>query len=118
MSATVVRVARAEPPVHPDARRRAGSRRAAFLIEAAAPAGLLILAALLPPDRPLPFDLCLWHRLTGHPCLGCGLTRSVCHLMHGDVAGSLSLHPLGVVITALVATLAVRGAGRFLRRRG
>jgi len=107
-----------EPPVHPDARlarRRYGGAR---LIEAAAPLGLLVLAALLPPDRPIPFDLCLWHRLTGHPCLGCGLTRSVCHLMHGDVSGSLALHPFGVAATAMMAVLAARRTAPLLRRRG
>jgi hypothetical protein len=80
------------------------------VIHAAAPALLLLLAAILPPDRPVPFDLCLWHRLTGWRCLGCGLTRSVCHLMHGDVAGSVAMHPAGGVVVAVLAFLVVRGA--------
>jgi uncharacterized protein DUF2752 len=121
-------VTRAAPPVHPGAGHAGGaqpgashadaSRTRALLVEAAAPLGLLVLAAALPPDRPIPFDLCLWHRLTGHPCLGCGLTRSICHLMHGDVGGSLALHPLGVAAAALMVALAARGTARLLRRRG
>jgi len=99
------------------------TRPATRALQKAAPALLLLAGALLPPDRPLPFDLCLWHRLTGFACLGCGLTRSVCHLMHGDIAGSLALHPAGVVVVAIAAVLAVRGAhdaarAHELRRRG
>jgi len=97
------------PPVHPVPRRDAGGP-GARAIQALAPALLLLFGALLPPDRPLPLDLCLWHRLTGWRCLGCGLTRSVCHLLHGDVAGSVALHPLGVAVVAILAVLVVRGA--------
>jgi hypothetical protein len=111
------------PPVYPDAWREARPGRATRALQAAAPALLLLAGALLPPDRPFPVDLCLWHRLTGFACLGCGLTRSVCHLMHGDIAGSLSLHPAGVVVVAIAAVLAARGArdavrGFGLTRRG
>jgi len=123
------------PPVHPDSGcggggpplgggglRLGGSTRP---LEAAVPALLLVAGALLPPDRPFPFDLCLWHRLTGFDCLGCGLTRSVSYMMHGDIARSLALHPAGVIVAAIIAVLAVRGAreaargfGSGLTRRG
>jgi hypothetical protein len=110
--AALLPMPRRAPPVHPAHARDggAGGGIAARLIQAAAPAVLLLLGALLPPDRPVPFDLCLWHRLTGWRCLGCGLTRSVCHLMHGDVSGSVAMHPAGVVVVAVLAFLSVRGA--------
>lgn len=38
---------------------------------------------------------CLFYRFTGIPCPGCGLTRSIAHLAHGDFALSWRLHPLG-----------------------
>jgi Protein of unknown function (DUF2752) len=75
---------------------------------AALMAGLLGLAALLPPARPLPFDVCLLHRLTGLHCLGCGLTRSIVHLMRGELLASLGLHPAGFVVAATVAGQAMR----------
>lgn len=100
---------RRAPPVHPGYLRGGGAGGAIRALQTAAPA-LLLLGALLPADRPVPFDLCLWHRLTGLRCLGCGLTRSVCHLLQGDVAGSLALHPAGVVVVAILALLAMRGA--------
>ncbi len=72
--------------------------------------------------------LCMFQRITGRPCPGCGMTRSILDLWQGDVAGSLRMHPLGVVLAALlVATIVgtavglVRGGdpvARFLERRG
>ena len=72
--------------------------------------------------------LCMFERVTGRPCPGCGMTRAMLRLSQGDVAGSLRMHPLGVVLAGLFfATLAgtavgyVRGGDpviRFLERRG
>ncbi len=50
---------------------------------------------VLPPRRPLPLDACLLHRLTGLPCLTCGLTRAVCLFAHGLWRESLRMHPAG-----------------------
>ena len=49
--------------------------------------------------------VCLFHRLTGLPCLTCGSTRALAALAAGDVAGSFGQQPL-----AVAATLAL-GAG-------
>ncbi len=37
---------------------------------------------------------------THHACPGCGLTRAVRLLFHGDVAGSLHMHALAVAVVA------------------
>jgi hypothetical protein len=88
---------------------RLGSWRRRRLAEAAIAALVLALGAILPVARPLPFDLCLWHRLTGLRCLGCGLTRSICQLMHGDWVGSFAMHPAGpLVALALAGVIVVR----------
>jgi hypothetical protein len=71
-------------------------------------ASLLGLAAFLPAARPLPFDVCLLHRLTGVPCLGCGLTRSIVHLMRGELVASLRLHPAGLLVAGLLAGQSMR----------
>jgi len=89
---------------------RPGSWRRRRLAEAAIAALVLALGAILPAARPLPFDLCLWHRITGLPCLGCGLTRSICQWMHGDWAGSLVMHPAGPFIALALAGLVVMRA--------
>jgi hypothetical protein len=47
--------------------------------------------------------VCGFRRLTGHPCPGCGLTRSLVFLAHGEVASSFQAHPLGPLVFAFVA---------------
>ena len=59
---------------------------------------LLAAGMFVNPSRPLPIDLCLWHRLTGLDCPTCGLTRAVCHALQGDWAGSLGFHPAGILV--------------------
>ncbi len=68
---------------------------------------ILVAAAAVPPDwiGGLP-TLCPFRLLTGLPCPGCGMTRSLVALTHGDVLGALFFHPLGpIVALALVALL-------------
>ncbi|HMD34772.1 MAG TPA: DUF2752 domain-containing protein [Vicinamibacterales bacterium] len=78
--------------------------------QAAVVTTLLTIGSLVDPDRPLPLDVCLWHRLTGYRCLTCGLTRSVCHALRGDWAGSFAYHPAGIVVLAAVVFWAMRSA--------
>jgi len=94
-------------------------RASRFTVGLAA-SGLLAATFILPPQKPLPFDLCLLHRLTGLPCLTCGLTRAVCLLARGEWRASLSMHPAGglvfvALIVACVWLLAEAAAGRDLR---
>jgi len=65
--------------------------------------GFLAAAFLLPARRPLPFDVCALRRLTGLPCLTCGLTRSVCLMARGDWRGSLEMHPAGGLVLLALA---------------
>lgn len=70
-------------------------------------AGILLGGLLLsPPNRgstylrifsiPIP-DTCSFRNLTGLPCPGCGLTRSIVAGMHGDFRASLVYHRLGLL---------------------
>jgi uncharacterized protein DUF2752 len=81
-----------------------GQRFAAALV----PTGLLAAACLLPARRPLPFDVCLIHRLTGLPCLTCGLTRSVCLFARGEWGASLSMHPAGGLVFGVLLFASAR----------
>jgi len=47
------------------------------------------------------FPLCVSAGLFGLPCPGCGLTRASLLLLHGDLGGALSLHPLVVPMAPL-----------------
>jgi len=51
--------------------------------------------------------ICMFKLMTGMPCPGCGLTRSVVALLHGDLTTSLHFHPLGVLFVLLVLVLAI-----------
>ncbi len=42
-------------------------------------------------------DTCSFLDLTGLPCPGCGLTRSVVSAVHGDLVGSWDFHRLGMI---------------------
>jgi hypothetical protein len=72
-------------------------------MQAAVIAGLLGAAALTDPTRPLPFEVCVFHRLTGLPCPTCGMTRAVCHAVHGHWAQSVAWHPAGLILAAGLA---------------
>jgi len=63
-------------------------------------AALFGAAALTDPARPLPFEVCIFHRLTGLPCPTCGMTRAVCHAVHGHWAQSVACHPAGLILAA------------------
>jgi len=47
---------------------------------------------------------CVFHALTGLQCPGCGATRALYHLLHGDVSGAFHFNQL---LFALVPFLAI-----------
>ena len=84
---------------------RLGPRRAWAL----AAAGVLSVAALLPPHG-AGVPLCLYRMVFGVRCPGCGLTRSVSCAVRGMWAESLSYHPFGAVLAGLLVGVVVFGA--------
>lgn len=44
---------------------------------------------------------CVFHRLTGWHCAGCGMTRATAALTHGDVAAAFRLNAVGMVLLPL-----------------
>jgi len=45
----------------------------------------------------LPWPICLFHALTGHPCLTCGATRSAVAFFHGQFLAAFQWNPLAFV---------------------
>ena len=91
---------------------------------------LVVLTAFLAAAFLVPVDtvcslppVCLTRILTGFDCPGCGMTRALVSLAHGDLAGALAFHPLVPVVAALLvglfAALTLEAAfGRSLRVEG
>lgn len=46
-------------------------------------------------------SICIFRNLTGFECPGCGLTRSLLHLTHGDIDKSFQFNFLGIPIFLL-----------------
>jgi hypothetical protein len=64
----------------------------------------------------LKIPICPVAVLLHQPCPGCGMTRSVHAAMHGDLAASLHLHPLALLITPYVLLVMTRNSWGYLRR--
>jgi hypothetical protein len=71
---------------------------------------LLVALAAIPPAELASWPVaCVFRRLWGWECFGCGLTRALNVALHGDLAGAMSLNRLVVlVLPALTAVAAWR----------
>lgn len=47
-------------------------------------------------------SLCLYKLITGHDCIGCGLTRAFISLLHFDIKTALEYNKLIVIVFPLV----------------
>jgi hypothetical protein len=56
------------------------------------------------------YPFCFFHELTGLHCPGCGGTRALHQLLHGNVAAALHLNALLVILLPLFAWLGIRFA--------
>jgi Protein of unknown function (DUF2752) len=77
-----------------------------FAVLIAIVAGLLFVfdpthLGVLPP--------CPLHRLTGLWCPGCGSTRALYQLVHGNLMAALRFNPLAISLLPLVGYLSIRG---------
>lgn len=68
-------------------------------------APLFLALSVFLPTRGLGIDICLMHRLTGLPCPGCGLTRSITSMTHGELSQAAAYHPFGPLIWVLLVAL-------------
>lgn len=61
---------------------------------------LFFLASETARSYGIPLGFCLAQSVLGIRCPGCGVTRSVAALLHGDVAGALRINVAGPVVCA------------------
>src|SRR6478609_5060464 len=65
----------------------------------------LAFALVLSPDR-FGVSICWVQDVTGIPCLGCGLTRSLSCALRGMFSASWHYHPMGILILMLFLIIA------------
>ena len=80
------------------------------LIAAALAGTAYLLVFPLGPDAP--YAGCPLNRMTGLYCIGCGTTRAMNALIHGDVLGALSFNVLAMAVAAAVMVFAVHSIFR------
>src|SRR5215510_6288842 len=84
----------------------------------AALCGLLLAMAVLyrtPPEQNRFAPPCMFHKLTGLHCPGCGATRAVYALMHLQPGEALRKNVLFVVFLPFILFWSVRGVARWVR---
>ncbi|MCA9606649.1 MAG: DUF2752 domain-containing protein [Myxococcales bacterium] len=70
-------------------------------------ASVMLAVSFFLPDSGAGIPLCWLKGLTGVPCPGCGLTRSITNISHLHFAEAALYHPFGFPIYALAITLVV-----------
>lgn len=92
-------------------------RRAGFAVAVAAMAGAGVwLLRMFDPNAPGNVFLpCLFRQFTGWYCPGCGTTRALHALVHGDPAEALAMNPLLAVLAPGLLVVALHGMGYRLR---
>ena len=87
-----------------------GVSRAWWMLRQVTPGRLSLLALVIAAAVPRTWVesgpmLSPFRLTTGLPDPGCGMTRSMVALAHGDLTGSLYFHPLGIAVVTLLAAL-------------
>ena len=68
---------------------------------------ILLMVGIILPSGGLGVPLCMFKRVFSLPCPGCGLTRSVSSVLHGDFLKSWHYHPLGIFFVAVALLFVV-----------
>jgi hypothetical protein len=59
-------------------------------------------------------SLCQMRMVVGYPCPGCGMTRSIASLLHGEVAVSVRMHAFGPVLVLFAGWVWLRSVRALL----
>ena len=93
--------------------------RIAALLRAAVPlvvaAGAVAVLLRFPPGQYSFYPQCPIYRYLHLQCPGCGATRALAALLHGDIAEALRLNALTTLLMPFAAVYAALCYGRFLR---
>ncbi|MEE7546746.1 DUF2752 domain-containing protein [Xanthomonas sp. Kuri4-1] len=53
----------------------------------------------------------MFYAVTGHYCIGCGLTRALHALVHGDLGRAFSMNPLAMSVLPLMPLMVAWSSG-------
>ena len=81
--------------------------RLALPIAATVAAGCVLF--LFNPSTTAIYPRCLFHEMTGLYCPGCGTTRALYQLLHGNVAAAFRSNALAMAMLPVAGYLIVRG---------
>ncbi|GAB2503950.1 DUF2752 domain-containing protein [Arenimonas alkanexedens] len=98
-------------PATTDRRASQARRWLALGLSAAALGTAAVLLRFDPTAPGSPLPPCPFHWATGLFCPGCGSTRTLHALLHGDVATAMAMNPLLVLSLPLVALLLAQQLG-------
>ncbi|HET9111202.1 MAG TPA: DUF2752 domain-containing protein [Ktedonobacterales bacterium] len=90
------------------------AERAARMLWLAAPFALLALPTRWLTAAP---SVCLIRRVTGRPCPGCGMTRALSRLAHGDPRGAWRDNRRVVIVAPLLVGLWLRTLANTIQQR-
>ncbi|MBF6024135.1 DUF2752 domain-containing protein [Lysobacter niastensis] len=79
---------------------------AALVLGAAVVAGVALLLVFDPNAGDNPLPRCVFQMVTGLYCPGCGMTRALHALLHGDLATAWAMNPLVVLMLATAPLMA------------
>ena len=51
---------------------------------------------------------CVWKTITGHECIGCGITRAFYSLFKGDLKNAYETNPIIIIIAPLMLILWIK----------
>jgi len=63
---------------------------------------IFIGAIIIEPFEDNSFTFCLFKNITGQPCPGCGMGRSIIYLLHGDFETAFQLNSLVFVLLPIL----------------
>lgn len=81
---------------------RAHDRLVFWLLSALGVAGAVLLYSVEPTTAPF-FPVCPFHALTGLHCPGCGTSRALHQLLHGDILAALDFNVLSTLFVPVIA---------------
>jgi Protein of unknown function (DUF2752) len=94
-------------------------RVASVLRAAMPPAPILFASAILfrfPPEQCAFYPQCPFHQLLNLECPGCGATRALAALLHGDLAAAIHFNALVIAVFPLAAAYGIFAYAKYLKR--